>query len=235
MDDSEAAAEGDAAEARVPDAGDDGPDGSTAGAATASEERDGLDVPVDADAGTETATADTGAFDRRAHAAAGDGDAGSGPALGERRRLDARVQLVWGVRVVVLSAVVGVLTWIAATRGPVPRWTVAAATVGVLALTTAYVRARFRLWRYEVRDDALYLERGVFTRVRTVVPLVRVQHTDTARNPIERALGLASTVVYTAGSRGADVSVPGLTREDAESLQRLLKRLAVEAGDEDAV
>ncbi|MFB6127554.1 MAG: PH domain-containing protein [Halolamina sp.] len=150
--------------------------------------------------------------------------------------MNGRVQFVWEVRAVVLSALAGALAWVVATRlGLLPEWAVPAVAVGALALTTGYVRARFRLWRYEVRDDALYLERGVFTRVRTVVPLVRVQHTDTARNPVERTLGLASTVVYTAGSRGADVSVPGLTREDAESLQQLLKQLAVEAGDEDAV
>jgi hypothetical protein len=32
---------------------------------------------------------------------------------------------------------------------------------------------RYRSWTYEVRDDAIYLERGVLTRVRTVVPFVR--------------------------------------------------------------
>ncbi len=44
----------------------------------------------------------------------------------------------------------------------------------------------------------------------TSVPYVRVQHVDTTRGPVERAIGLASVVVYTAGTRGADITIPGL-------------------------
>jgi membrane protein YdbS with pleckstrin-like domain len=95
--------------------------------------------------------------------------------------------------------------------------------------------ARYRSWRYEVREDSLYLERGVFTRVRTVVPFVRIQHVDSSRGPLERVVGLASTVVYTAGSRGADVSVPGLTGDGADELRERLKRLAIRSEGDDAV
>lgn len=95
--------------------------------------------------------------------------------------------------------------------------------------------ARYRRWGYEIRDDALYLERGVLTEVRTVVPFVRIQHVDSRRNPFERAVGLASTVVYTAGSRGADVRIPGLTHSGAQSLQERLKREAILTEAEDAV
>ncbi|MFB6302934.1 MAG: PH domain-containing protein [Haloferacaceae archaeon] len=111
----------------------------------------------------------------------------------------------------------------------------AAVFVAVLAAGIALAVARYRLWRYEVRDDAIYLERGVFTRVRTVVPFVRIQHVDSSRGPVERVTGLASTVVYTAGSRGADVSVPGLTPSGADDLRERLKRLAIRAEGEDAV
>jgi membrane protein YdbS with pleckstrin-like domain len=68
-----------------------------------------------------------------------------------------------------------------------------------------------------------------------VVPFVRIQHVDTSRSPIERLVGLASTVVYTAGSRGADVSVPGLETGDADDLRERLKRLAIRSESEDAV
>ena len=69
----------------------------------------------------------------------------------------------------------------------------------------------------------------------TVVPYVRIQHVDASRGPVERAFGLATTVVYTAGSRGADVSIPGLSPERAEDLQTRLKQLAIAAEGEDAV
>ena len=103
-------------------------------------------------------------------------------------------------------------------------------TVGVL-----HAFARFDRWRYDLQDDALYLERGVLTQVETAVPFVRVQHVDTQRGPIDRLLGLASVVVYTAGSRGADVTVPGLTPERAGELRNRLRELAIESEPDDGV
>jgi hypothetical protein len=116
-----------------------------------------------------------------------------------------------------------------------------AATVGgavfALLVLVGIVRALllYRSWSYVVRADSLYLSRGVFTRVRTVVPYVRVQHIDTTRGPLERVLGLSTLVVYTAGSRGADVTIPGLTPERASKLQERLERLAIESDEADAV
>ncbi len=108
---------------------------------------------------------------------------------------------------------------------------------GVVALLLGTVHALllYRDWRFELQDDALYLERGVLTRVETAVPYVRVQHVDTQRSPVDRALGLSSVVIYTAGSRGADVTVPGLTPERAKRLRNELRALAVESEPEDAV
>ncbi|WP_123534844.1 PH domain-containing protein [Halosimplex salinum] len=109
----------------------------------------------------------------------------------------------------------------------------------VFLLLALYGLARtlylYRSWRYVVREESLYLTRGVFTKVQTVVPYVRVQHIDTRRSAFERALGLSRLVVYTAGSRGADVTIPGLTPERAEDLQSRLERLAIASEDEDAV
>jgi hypothetical protein len=151
------------------------------------------------------------------------------------KRLHPRVRIAWALRAVVVAVVLTVAAGVAATVLERPLWV--AGAVGGLSLLAGVVLAvlRYRLWRYEVREDALYLERGVFTRVRTVVPFVRVQHVDSARSPLQRLLGLASVVVYTAGSRGADVSVPGLAPADADDLRERLKGLAIEAEGDDAV
>ncbi|MCU4925165.1 PH domain-containing protein [Halobacteria archaeon AArc-dxtr1] len=108
--------------------------------------------------------------------------------------------------------------------------------VGVgLVLGIVYAVRLYQVWQFELQDDALYLERGVITFVETAVPFVRVQHVDTQFGPIERALGLSSVVVYTAGSRNADVRVPGLTPERARKLQDTLRELAIETDADDAV
>ncbi|MBB6645341.1 PH domain-containing protein [Halobellus ruber] len=153
-------------------------------------------------------------------------------------RLHPRVRLLWMGRAVITAAILaGVAVAITRFLAPpwLPGWTPAAVFVGFASLGIVLAILRYRVWRFEVRGDSLYLERGVFTRVRTVVPFVRIQHVDTSRSPIERLIGLASTVVYTAGSRGADVSVPGLGPGDADDLRERLKRLAIRSESEDAV
>ena len=56
-------------------------------------------------------------------------------------------------------------------------------------------------------------------RTRTVVPFGRVQHIDVSEGPVERRFRLATLILHTAGTRSAAVSLPGLTREEAESMR----------------
>ncbi|WP_458206572.1 PH domain-containing protein [Haladaptatus sp. NG-SE-30] len=150
--------------------------------------------------------------------------------------LDPRVRIVWFAGVLITAILVGgVLTGVQRFIADFALWLVGGVTLIALVFGLGYVIVKYRVWRFEIRDDDLYLERGVFTRVTTVVPFVRVQHVDTQRGPLERLVGLGSVVVYTAGSRGADVTIPGLTPERASDLQRRLRNLAIESEYEDAV
>lgn len=160
-------------------------------------------------------------------------------------RLTPRVRVVWlvlaGVRSLIVGGfIVGGALAISFTDvwAAEPGWFVQAA-VG-LAVVLAGIRLlvawlRYGAWRFEVQEDGIYIERGVFTRIKTVVPFVRVQHVDSRRSPIERTTGLATMVVYTAGSRSADVAIPGLTPERADGLREELRQLAIESDGEDAV
>lgn len=150
--------------------------------------------------------------------------------------LHPRVRLLWIARAAIAAVVLGVAL-AAADRlvADVPTSAQIGVALAVVILGAAYAVRLYRLWRFELRDDALYLERGVVTFVETSVPFVRVQHVDTRFGPVERALGLSSVVVYTAGSRNADVRVPGLSPSRARSLQNALRDLAVESEADDAV
>lgn len=161
-------------------------------------------------------------------------------------KLASIVRLQWIIRSTIIVAVLGVLASAIAygigmvttsLTGTIEAATTVGATVFLLCALIGVVRAvlLYRSWRYVVRADSLYLGRGVFTRVRTVVPYVRVQHMDTKRSPLERLLGLSTLVVYTAGSRGADVTIPGLTPDRASTLQQRLERLTIESEEADAV
>ena len=152
------------------------------------------------------------------------------------RSLHPRIRIIWLLQAALSSAFLAVIVAVVDRFFlGIGTWLWAGTFLGLFALTGIHSLLRYRVWRYEIRDDELYLERGVLTRVKTVVPFVRIQHVDARRSPLERLTGLASTVVYTAGSRGADVTVPGLTDDGADDLQRRLKALATAAEGDDAV
>lgn len=86
----------------------------------------------------------------------------------------------------------------------------------------------YKFWRFIVRDDDVYIERGVLTRVKTTAPFLRIQHIDVIQSVLDRIFGLGKLVIYTAGTRGADVTIPGLPIEYAEHLRDRLKNVTPE-------
>lgn len=156
--------------------------------------------------------------------------------VGPPQTLEAEVQGMWAIQSAVSAAVLGVIAGVVFTLlSPGGAWVGGVVFAIGTVLGIVFAVLRYRIWTYQVRTDSLYLRRGVLTRVNTVAPYVRIQHVDTRRGPLDRVFGLATTVVYTAGSRGADVSIPGLTPERADDLQARLKQLAIAAESEDAV
>lgn len=87
---------------------------------------------------------------------------------------------------------------------------------------------RYRFWRYGLRTEELYLERGILNRVRTIVPLRRIQHLDVSQDVLEREFDLGKLIVHTAGSRSSEVVLPGLNYEEAQALRDTLKNYILE-------
>jgi uncharacterized protein len=145
-------------------------------------------------------------------------------------RLDPRARTVWRINAalwaVLLLGALGASAWLLERWG-VPRpflvlaWTVAAA-LAALGVTVA-PGVLYGHWRYELRADEIDLQHGLSTITRTLIPMPRIQHVDTQRGPIQRSLGLASVVLYTAA--GAS-TIPGLASETADGLRDRIAALA---------
>jgi len=150
--------------------------------------------------------------------------------------LHPRVRLLWAGRTAFAGLVLVALVVVADRLFvSLPVQLAVAGWAILVALGAVHAVFAHRVWRFELQDDALFLVRGVVTRTDTSVPYVRVQHVDTTRGPVERTAGLASVVVYTAGSRGADITIPGLRPERATELRERLRDLAGESEATDAV
>lgn len=106
------------------------------------------------------------------------------------------------------------------------------ALIGMFAVPVLVVAAwailRVPLRRHAARGfdlgaDRLRVVRGLWFRSDTVVPFGRVQHIDVTQGPLERAFGLATLVVHTAGTHNASVALPGLAAEDAAAMREMIR------------
>ena len=94
--------------------------------------------------------------------------------------------------------------------------------VAALAVVRAPLR-RYAARGYVMGDDRLRVVRGVLFRSDTVVPFGRVQHIDVDQGPLERAYGLATLTLHTAGNHNASVALPGLAEPDARAMRETIR------------
>ncbi|HEU0013675.1 MAG TPA: PH domain-containing protein, partial [Longimicrobium sp.] len=99
-----------------------------------------------------------------------------------------------------------------------PLWALPAAVLGT-ADAVLVPPHRYRHFGYTVDDEDVRVMSGWLWRTTSVVPNARIQHVDTRQGPLQRMFGLATVVIFTAGSVGAMVSIPGLDTEVAEALR----------------
>lgn len=138
--------------------------------------------------------------------------------------LDERILLVWLVATLAVASAIGVSFGVAdALFVGVGVWVGPAAFVAATFFGSLYAALCFRAFRFECSRDAIYLERGVLSRVRTVVPLVYVHRVDVRRSPLERLVGLERLVIYTVGNRRACVTISGLSPDRATTIQDWLR------------
>lgn len=86
-----------------------------------------------------------------------------------------------------------------------------------------FPKIRWQRWRYEVREQEIELQHGLFIVRRTLVPMVRVQHVDTSQGPILRKYNLAEISISTAATTH---TIPALITEEADELRARISILA---------
>lgn len=146
-------------------------------------------------------------------------------------RIDRRAIKVWIINGMIETAVLGL---IAAGLGAFVKfklawpwwlWAMAGLLVifyGVLAIGILPV-LHWQRWSYEVSDQQIDLQRGVWFIKRTLIPMIRVQHVDTKQGVVMRRYGLASVNIWTASGSH---EIPALSTEVADSLRDQIAGLA---------
>jgi hypothetical protein len=148
-------------------------------------------------------------------------------------RLDPQViamrRLVGWILALVLAAALSIaalVTWVANGLGLMGGTAVMGAAAAAAATAAwalhSWPAVSYRHTSYRVDDRALEIRRGVFWRKVITVPRSRVQHTDVSQGPLERAYGLGTLIVYTAGTEHAKVPLAGLSHPTALTLREHL-------------
>lgn len=146
------------------------------------------------------------------------------PATFERQMLSTSVRWVWFVGYLIPSLLVTLVVlqldiFVFPTRtGLATSLTI----VGLLALSVWRTVTRYRHWSWELDETELVIDRGVVFKLTRIIPRVRIQHVDLSSGPVDRLFNLRQLSIYTAGTREADASIPGLTAERAEELRQAL-------------
>ena len=133
------------------------------------------------------------------------------------------LRIEWGLTLLFLLAVAAVLT------AAVPFFQTAAGVtvlaVAVLLLGGFYllsIEKSFPFLAFAVRERDVVLQSGwIFRRVK-LCPFNRIQNCSVQSGPLDRQFGLASLVIYTAGSAGADIRIRGLLQEEADNLRHFI-------------
>lgn len=151
-------------------------------------------------------------------------------------RLDPRARTLWRITgtlgTLPLLAVGAFASWVLLRTAGAPWFVAALPLLAALVASVLFIGVipdlRWRRWRYEIRDDEVDLQRGIFWISRTLVPLARIQHVDTQSGPLQRRFDLATVVFYTAAgpnqipelsapvAAGVRDRIAALTREQDE-------------------
>ena len=144
--------------------------------------------------------------------------------------LDQRVVVYWLVSGVVslivpLAMLLGGTAW-ASVQWPDEAWmTILGASLAagfLLAITLISPPLAYARWRFSVDEELLLARYGIIWIEEKSIPISRLQHVDVLRGPIERLFGLATLVVFTAGTEGAHFRLPGLAVARARQLRDLI-------------
>lgn len=134
----------------------------------------------------------------------------------------------WGGFVVtaLIAAVSLVTAGIALLAGNAPVWVKILVTLGWLAVVFGLACLswkipvwQFRYTRYRVDFLGLLIHRGRLFHSELGVARSRIQHSDVTQGPIQRAYGIATLTIYTAGTEDAQVELSGIAFDEARRLR----------------
>lgn len=149
---------------------------------------------------------------------------------GVPHRLDPRViafdRSVGWIVTATASAMILMVVFVTWLTSSIPGWATTASGIGWIGVTAAlawfghvWPERDYAHTSYAVDDLGIEIRTGVYWRAIIAVPRSRVQHIDVSQGPLQRSYGLATLVIFTAGTEHSRVRLQGLAHETALGLR----------------
>jgi membrane protein YdbS with pleckstrin-like domain len=104
-------------------------------------------------------------------------------------------------------------------------WIIAGASAAWLLLVILrywFMRQAFLRRAFAIREKDVLYRTGWIIRRLHICPFNRIQHCSVHAGPFERQYGLSSISLFTSGSEGSDLKIPGLTEAAASSIREFI-------------
>lgn len=138
-----------------------------------------------------------------------------------------QINLIWSVCFgLILAAVITLLSSnlffpLPEEIQPLVKWAYAVITI-ITLWNVIYHYLADPLKQYALREHDLNYQSGLIFRALLSQPILRIQHIEIKRGPIERKAGLATLQVFSAGGVSHTFNIPGLEYDKAISLRQFI-------------
>lgn len=139
------------------------------------------------------------------------------------------IRIEWAISSTILLILGAVLIFsIKALQQPVYISLIAGGWI-ILTVGYAFIQAKsFFQKAYALRDkDVIYRSGWLVQKIKTC-PFNRIQHSSVTTGLFERKFGLATLILYTAGTDDADLSIPGLKEADATAMKEWITQKIID-------
>ncbi|MEJ6347702.1 PH domain-containing protein [Holzapfeliella sp. He02] len=146
------------------------------------------------------------------------------------QKMPSRIKRAWLVSDILGVIISLAIATTALTLLPIPHkeWVRPIALVAIVvffAVSLSLIPYRYHFHRYQIDDEAISFQRGVFFRKTVYVPLNRVQHIEIEQGPILKVFDLEELIIHTAATKH---SISGLNPATAGKLrEEVTKRVKV--------
>lgn len=145
------------------------------------------------------------------------------------------LRMEWMITAVLLVAIAaGLLFFIPSLRTSFWKTAITVAIAAGMVSYYLWQEKAFHYQAYAIREKDVAYQQGWLIRRLKICPYNRIQNCSVHTGPLERKFGLATLALFTAGSDGADVRIPGLAAEEAHRLREfILSQINGERAGED--